>query len=216
MNENEFHHYGKPFQEQELGSCPFESLAAWPQYDSPGNNCTNEKKWLNSQAKSLVLWARENSLLISEDDWITKLESWKTLEGGREHNVFHSSEESRVFKYTIPPKFGIQKYIPQYAMNQILANQLFDDDIRFEGVIEVDGAISIVISQPYVEGVKPSEIEIESWFKESGFKTTGMYQWWNPELKIEILDAHTGNLLKGPNGSLIPIDVQITKHPDMF
>jgi hypothetical protein len=101
-------------------------------------------------------------------------------------------------------------------MNQILANKLFNDDIRFEGVIVIDNAVSIMISQSYVKGTQPAELEIELWFRDSGFKSRGLYLWWHPELKIEIADAHTGNLLKSPNGSLIPIDVQITKHPEMI
>ena len=216
MNEGETHSDNKPVQEQELGASPFESLATWAEYDSRGGDFSNEKEWLDAQTKSLVSWARESGYLIDPEEWSSRLEAWKNLEGGREHNVFHSVKDNRVFKYTIPPHFGIQKYIPRYAKNQILANQLFEDDITFEGVIEVDDVVSIVISQSYVEGVKPTELEIEHWFRQSGFKSRGMYLWWHPVDKIEIGDAHTGNLLKGPNGALIPIDVQITEHPDII
>jgi hypothetical protein len=146
VNEEEPHSDNKPVQEQEVSASPFESLATWAEYDSCGSDFSNEREWLNAQAKSLVSWARESGYLIDPEEWSSRLEAWENLEGGREHNVFHSVEENRVFKYTIPPKFGIQEYIPRYAKNQILANQLFEDDITFEGVIEVDDAVSIVIS----------------------------------------------------------------------
>jgi len=152
MNEEEHHGNQKPVQEQELGASPFESLATWAEYDSCAGDYSNEREWFNAQTKSLVSWARARGFLIDQKEWSSKLKAWKNLEGGREHNVFHSVEDNRVFKYTIPPNFGIQKYNPNYAKNQILANQLFEDDITFEGIIELDGAVSIVISQSYVEG----------------------------------------------------------------
>jgi len=175
VHEDEPENHNKPVQEQGVGESPFYSLAQWEEYDPGRGDHSNEKEWLHSQAKSLVSWAKECGYLISSDEWKAKLAFLENLEGGREHNVFHSLEDARVFKYTIPPKFGIQEYIPRYAKNQLLANSLFDDDVRFEGILEIGYKVSIVISQPYIEGVKPTEIEIEQWFWDAGFKNIGLY-----------------------------------------
>ena len=109
MYEGEPKNNNKPIQEQGIGESPFYSLAQWEEYDPQRGDHSNEKEWLHSQTKSLVSWAKKCGYLSSPKEWEAKIASFKNLEGGREHNVFHSLAEARVFKYTIPPKFGIQE-----------------------------------------------------------------------------------------------------------
>ena len=95
-----------------------------------------------------------------------------------------------------------------YVRNLIECNRFFEDDYRLEGVTETQDGVSLVISQPYVQGHSPTEEEIAEWFTLQGCARRGSYRWEYPNGSI-VGDTHTGNLLKLAEGHLMPIDVHV-------
>jgi len=81
-------------------------------------------------------------------------------------------------------------------------------------VLDLNGEVSIVTSQPFIPGESPSLGEIAEWFESQGYEAAGLNRWKHPEIGTDIADAHEGNFVKRPDGKLFPIDLQILKAGD--
>jgi hypothetical protein len=71
-----------------------------------------------------------------------------------------------------------------------------------------------LIRQPAICGVPASDIEIDSFFKEVDwlpFEIEGERAYYVPSDAIVISDTHRGNLIKLPDGLLVPIDLRLQK-----
>lgn len=132
------------------------------------------------------------------------------MEGASEHHVFAVPKTGRVIKSTIPPNFGARGEALIYIQNQIDANKMFGDDILFEGVLDFNG-VAIITSQPFVKGESPSVEDIAEWFEAQGYVNAGYNRWKHPDTGADIADTHPGNLIRTPEGNIIPIDLQILK-----
>lgn len=102
----------------------------------------------------------------------------------------------------------------EYLERFILQNIHFDDDVRFEGVLE-GAQPSLVISQPKYEGVDPenphpSPAEIRAWLAspEQGFTQNYDGTWHDPEDGLVFFDTKPANWIKTRAG-LRPIDIYI-------
>ena len=156
----------------------------------------------------MVHWAKRERWLLEPVEFRLLTGSLENLGGGLEHSVFFHQKQGRVLKITRPPYFGIPLDLDKYALNALWANLLFADSITFEGFLEVDDAVSVVVSQPYVVGTSPSENQIRKWFEEQNYVKTGFNKWHGPDGEV-ITDAHVGNFIRRSDGFLVPIDLQI-------
>lgn len=144
---------------------------------------------------------------------------------GGEHVIYNSREDaSRVFKITHPGQAGltivtrenrhgelnsaIGSATPaEYLTRMILANELLQDAIRYEGILEGD-LPSIVISQPKIEGALPEQPEITVYLRDHlCFERVDTLIWYRPVDGLVIGDAKRSNFLKTPDGDILPIDV---------
>ncbi|GAA5497247.1 hypothetical protein Rhal01_03440 [Rubritalea halochordaticola] len=191
-----------------------ERLERWFVDDPGREGGANAAQRIDSETESLLAWARGEGLLIRPDSWVANVKEWTELEGASEHEVYILPNGERVIKSTIPPNFGARGVVLDYVRNQMAANRLFGDNIRLEGILDIDGT-SIVISQPYVKGVSPTEAEVAEWFESQGYEKAGYNRWKHPETGADVADAHTGNLIKTKDGDIVPIDLQILKEPKM-
>ncbi len=181
-------------------------------------------------------WAEEAGCLIAEVDWrVHSLISAATAE----HEVRYRATDHRAVKRTWPGTFG---FVPEYAggrwapraatpqeylLRQRLQNDLFQDDIRLEGVMLSDGpslvigqpagGISLVISQPWLEAADPArphptETEIAAFLQKMGFTRIfdALFGWRQVDGTLVILDAKPDNFVLTPAG-LLPIDLLITE-----
>ncbi|MFU8892278.1 MAG: NAD-dependent DNA ligase LigA [Luteolibacter sp.] len=178
-------------------------------HDAGGSDGTNVSQRIRQEAESVVSWAREYGRIIDSRRLERIAARYPQLGGQSEHNVFYIPTKQRVVKITIAPNFGAQGTALQYLRNLTAANLLFGDDMVLHGVLETRRGPAFVISQPYVPGVPPTLLEIESWFLSNGYHSVGYNRWKNETTGAEIADAHIGNLIKTDDGELIPIDLQI-------
>ncbi len=191
------------------GSSP-QSLARRIQEDSAGKDGDNVGQRIRRETKSILEWGADTRRMLRARSLFGLAEGWRKLAGQSEHTVFLAEDLERVVKFTLPPNFGAQGSV-LYLRNIVACNRIFGDDIWFHGIIETKQGPAFVISQPYVEGTRPTDDEVADWFTAQGYESKGHNRWLHPETGVEVADAHTGNLIKTSEGELIPIDLQVLK-----
>lgn len=187
---------------------PEESLREKLQVDLAASDGANVQERIRQETQSILEWGMETGRIIDPDRLFELVKEWTELGGQSEHTVFYLKELDRVVKFTIPPNFGAQGSA-NYLRNITSSNALFEDDIRFHGIVQIGIGLIFVVSQPYVHGVEPTLQEVASWFETNGFHSIGHNRWKNDATSTDIADAHIGNLIKTEDGELIPIDLQV-------
>lgn len=147
---------------------------------------------------------------------------------GKEHDIWFDASSGRVFKATRPNAFGLRPgrneeeilVGPGYYLERlVLQNEVFGDDIWLEGVeLTAEGKVRVVTSQPFVEGHAATDEEIEAFFLANGFEKIvidGITAWQEPARGLLVTDAHGDNILKTANGTLVPIDVNLSRQGQM-
>lgn len=144
---------------------------------------------------------------------------------GGEHVIYNDKEgPQRLFKITHPGCAGLTVVThrnsrgefnsaigsakpSEYFERMIIANQVFEDGIRLEGIVEGDQS-SIVISQPKVEGRMPEQPEITIHLRDKlGFDRVDTLIWYRPTDGLVIADTKRSNFIKTPDGQIVPIDI---------
>ena len=135
---------------------------------------------------------------------------------GQEHIVWPGEAIGRTFKATYPNQFGktIGEATPQTYFERLgLANQIFGDDIRMEGLVNDGGKLRVVTSQTTVKGSTASPEDVVQCLEQHGFHSLDVEDqqlWHNPQVNVVAFDAHTSNFIKTPEG-VIPIDVNLAR-----
>jgi len=145
-----------------------ELLDSATQFDRTTSPSSDSEEWFRAESESLLHWAAETGRLLSGAKLDELIAGFKLLNGGLEHQVFFTKRTGRVFKITKPPHFGHTWFLQDYVRNLIWCNCVFGDDMRLEGVISTPDGVSVVISQPYIIGRSPSEVELNEWFELQG------------------------------------------------
>lgn len=185
-----------------------ELLACAEAYDSTTSPSPDAEEWFRGESESLLQWAKDTGRLFCTAELAGLIEGFRFLEGGLEVQVYFKKRSGRVFKITKPPHFGLNWYLKGYVQNLIWCNEFFGDDIRLEGVTATPDGVSLVLSQPFVIGRKPTEEELQAWFHSQGCDQLGPLRWRYPD-GTTVGDAHCRNLIWTPEGDLIPIDLHI-------
>ena len=185
------------------------------------------------QRRVLLQWAEAQRFTSTfgarpDDDYYRLL----GLEGsvaGNEHSVVFPQSSGRVIKITHPDKFGkaypIVDGIPthsnatplEYLDRLLLSNQVFSDEVRLERVvIDQEGAMRLITSQPLVVGTQPDDVEVHDALRDLGFDPfesvdgKPMTNDWFRELdQVLAFDAHAGNFIKTSEGFVLAIDIYV-------
>jgi hypothetical protein len=112
----------------------------------------------------------------------------------------------------------------EYLERLLLHNQLFGDDIRFEGVAVEENKTVIITSQPVLIGEPASPEEITEslakiWFKplrNLHLGRPGALAYYRDLDEVAAFDAHPGNFVKDGQGILLPIDLILLRASDEF
>jgi hypothetical protein len=155
----------------------------------------------------IVDWAESQGRTIDPSIFAER----KELGSGGEHLVFQA-EGGRVYKLTKPGLFGIQAddagaYLQRWA----LANRLFNDDARIEGIVKLPGESDYrtVVSHRHIDGRDSTQAEIKDYLQSHGFVQVES-QWIHPTLGIAALDAETaGNSITMADGTVAPVDLNL-------
>ena len=185
-----------------------ESLRAKLEIEFARSHGSNLQERIRQETQSILEWGMEAGRIIDPDRIFECVKEWKELGGQSEHTVFYIKDLDRIIKFTIPPNFGAQGSLA-YLRNIAASNLLFEDDIRFHGIVQIEAGPAFVISQPYVHGTEPSIAEVSNWFTSNGYRSSGYNRWRDDATGAEIADAHVGNLIKTEDGELVPIDLQV-------
>ncbi len=187
---------------------PQESLGAKLEIELSGSDGSNLQERIRQETQSILEWGMETGRIIDPDRIFEVLKKWTELGGQSEQTLFYIKELDRVIKFTIPPHLGARGCLA-YLRNITASNQLFEDDIRFHGIVQIEAGQAFVVSQPHVHGTAPSVEEVSDWFTANGYRSSGYNRWKNEATGVEIADAHVGNLIKTEDGELVPIDLQV-------
>ncbi|MFN7564902.1 MAG: hypothetical protein ACK5TH_24220 [Prosthecobacter sp.] len=199
-----------------------------------GSGAAPGESLAQSQVRRLIEWAETRQCLIREEDFeALPLVSNETSE----HEVRFRQSDRRVVKRTWNGTFGMTPvrspdgWIPamatplQYLQRFAALSQLFDDDLRFEGIIlsanesqlvdAVPGGCSMVISQRWLVAADPDEPtpsleEIAEFLTDLGFEPIpdSFFGWIRGTDGLLILDAKPDNFVKTAAG-ILPFDLMI-------
>jgi len=154
--------------------------------------------------------------------------------GNGEHHAFYHLGSRRWIKLTrgtgargfgktlrIDPAEGHWGFGPatasQYLERLILANRVFDDDIRFHGAYaDEEGRVGLMTSQPDIRGEVTDPDWIRQEMSKAGFVRVRAYRgtymsWYRRRDNLLVLDLHEGNVVNA-HGKLAVIDA-ILLHP---
>lgn len=181
---------------------------------------------LARQKESLREWAVRLGLVLNQDIFADKVHR-----GGQEHDIFEDG--GRVIKITRNGVFGLSPGIElalvssdqdarrfhlweatplEYLERLHLQNLLVPGLNQFEGIIlQPDGDLAIVTSQPRFDIVPVTTAEIDIWFANLGFTKITAAAYYRAEDNLGIFDAHDKNLIRAGD-DLVPFDV-IPCHP---
>jgi Serine/Threonine/Tyrosine Kinase found in polyvalent proteins len=175
------------------------------------------------QLRGLEAWAAARGELPC-GEWLTTAER-----GGAEHFIQHAPHEARVIKITYPAQFGLRMRfalragtIPKHLGEAIglmpatpleyldrlaLHNAIFGDDMLFLGLVRQAKGWSLVTSQVFLRGEKPSIVQIEAFMRENGFRKLGDENaYFRQHDSLAIFDAHARNFVL-VDGIPVPFDV---------
>lgn len=129
---------------------------------------------------------------------------------GNEHNCWYMTDTGRVWKVTrgVHAIHGVSSDAAAYLRRWLHSNEFFEDDIRLEGMLP-DGRF--VISQPFVQGEVPTTQELHTdlaWKGWIQYRNSGTV-WVSPDGRIVMSEAHNGNFIKQPDGTISAIDVAL-------
>ena len=162
------------------------------------------------QLRQLADWARTAGKLIDRSVL------GGLVDQGSEHSVFRHESTLRVWKMTYADYSGINfpdgcvtPALPhEYFERWILHNDLFDDDVCFEGVVDDASGIALIISQLWLEGDVPTRDQVDAFMAELGFKVIpGKEDYYRRSDEIAVLDCHLGNFILGEADMVFPIDI---------
>ncbi|MBB5040585.1 putative polyvalent protein kinase domain-containing protein [Prosthecobacter dejongeii] len=184
-------------------------LTARAENDAGRNARADAGERIRAESESLVSWARDGGWLVHGERFQELRKNLKSLEGGAEHHVHAHPLTGRVIKTTKAPNFGARGNLVDYLHNIAWSNELFQDDIVFEGVVEGPDGPSVIISQPFIQGTSPTEPQIIAWMEAQGYIKDGYNKWRHPDTGAVIADTHPGNFILDAEGYLVPIDLQV-------
>jgi hypothetical protein len=104
----------------------------------------------------------------------------------------------------------------EYLDRLQIANRIFNDNIRLERVVETPKGLSIVTSQPFIEGRDATRSEIDSFMWSKGFKKVGEGTYHHTGEGLLVHDLVSRNVEVDSAGRIHPIDPAITRVPPEF
>lgn len=175
-------------------------------------------KEFSASFKALLEWGEENKLIREAADF--QFFNREPDGYGDEHQAWFDEATNMWFKATYPNRFGLgwgggSTATPkEYLHRLLLQNAYFADRIELVALINWEGKLRVLTSQPHVAGDVASCDEIEHWFEGLGFmkvESNECIAWYHKEENLLVADAHEGNIIRSGGNVLLPIDLNITR-----
>lgn len=172
-------------------------------------------------AEKFRSWAEGAGSVLDPEAWQAWARAHREIGGQSEHTVYRAG--NRVVKITHADlvgdgAVGQSGNVLDYLLGHYLANGLLDDDIRLEGVVQLDGEFpQLVISQPLIQRKRvASRDEKDAYFAFKGFVRQADGSYWNAPRQVRLSDHAGDNVLardvkRGGRAEVdvFPIDVQM-------
>jgi hypothetical protein len=179
-------------------------------------SCDGSGEAFSSTFSSLIDWAQDRVLIRVEADY--EFFARPPDSRGNEHEVWFDAASKRWFKATFRNRFGlpwgqgISATPHEYLLRLLLQNRYFGDKMYLVAIINCEGKIRLLTSQPHVSGDFARPDEIQKWFRAHGFvrlEISERIAWYLKSENLLIADAHEGNVIKTPAGTIVPIDLNL-------
>lgn len=185
---------------------------------SPGasSTCDGSGTAFTSTFATLLEWGEENKLIRAPKDF--DFLSRPTDGHGDEHEAWFDEQSHRWFKATYPNRFGLAwgrvgtATVHEYLRRLLLQNLYFGDDIHLVALLDCERRLRILTSQPHIAGEAAPYTETQFWLRGLGYQrieADDRIAWYFGAENLLIADAHEGNVIRGPQGTLIPIDLNL-------
>lgn len=139
---------------------------------------------------------------------------------GDEHQAWFDEFSGRWYKSTYPNRFGLawgrngSATAGEYLTRLVLQNRYFADDIQLLSLVRCDEKLRVLTTQPHVPGEAALAAEIQGWFYAQGYKRLEIdncVAWYRDLDNLLVADAHEGNVICTPDGTLFAIDLNLIK-----
>lgn len=171
--------------------------------------------------------AKEREFLATKLPALAGVKAEEVLIKGKEHLVVRKGRQ--VWKFQDGPalipiakagKLDVREALPSEYLERLdLQNALFGDDVRIEGILK-NG--KLVISQSLIQGMDPTEKEVEAFLKGLGWKRVPANlqllpnnlmatAWGHAAEKVVMVDARPPNFKKTKGGAILAIDLMLIK-----
>jgi hypothetical protein len=136
---------------------------------------------------------------------------------GDEHQAWYDQNTNRWFKATYPNRFGLSWFGEdtaspgEYLTRLVLQNKHFNDRIDLVALVNSNGKLRVITSQPHIAGEPASHDEIQKWFLGLQFtkvESENRIAWYSALDNLLVADAHEGNIARS-GGTLVPIDLNL-------
>ena len=186
------------------------SLSAGERYDRDKRDQVDQEKKLIAWAKASGLWAENSSDVVKE------MKHLEEMDGG-EAQIFIKNNN------TVRKLISTEYFItPQFMSDRITLHNIISPaaSLEVKGFTQdKDGNLLFVVDQPFIEGTKPTNAEIEEFARNIGFEKWAKdkgHTYISVDGSIYLSDLHDENIIKTPNGDLVIIDVDIRLNtPDL-
>jgi hypothetical protein len=158
------------------------------------------------EAVALKAWAVANDCLLDGADFDRCWREQGEM-GGSENCIYYDERTGRVWKRNRIEVFHLSWR--QFFDRLLLHNLLFPEaPLRFEGVLEHDGRLEGVMSQPDIVAERGAwRSETEAMMATRGFRRKSSDDYADERFHVE--DLHAGNVLVDAEGNLLVIDPAI-------
>jgi hypothetical protein len=107
----------------------------------------------------------------------------------------------------------------EYLERLLLANRIFDDEIRLLGITREPEGLVIVTAQPTIVGRACDADEMIAWFDARRFVPLqdlhighrGALSFYRDIDQVAVFDAHPANFLRDRSGVILPIDAMVLR-----
>ena len=165
-----------------------------------------ELKYAEKQARAIEKWARKVNVWYDDVDKVLNRTFGEQIAEGGEANVYDHGT-------FLVKSIGLDYFIqPILALDRItLHNTYFSEtSMRVLGFVrDSNDEFKIIVEQPFIQGLRMSDEEIETFMSNMGFVLMNRKNWTYATPYIYLSDMHDENVMRSENGTVFVVDCDI-------